>query len=564
MKKRKYYFLVIFLLVISLIILISCQSTEFEHEVINMDELIVSPDFTFSTNRLVTINLTSLNVEQENEPSVYFRLYKQNPDVYDADIILSALTNADGEYEKAIPIPSYYREIYLKTSDGLPAQELSIGITGADEGVIEESFVYNPLHIPTGTARDGLRDFTPVYGTYGVFDFTLYNVVNNCNGTTSITIKVQNNDSHELSYVACGLPSGVVPSEPDDGVTYYGVIGTYTVENPTNNPFYSIKFETMSNGPNNGEEDTFIYIIPTNFVLAMISMEIYAKAGGNTGQFMFPFAWLGGDCTYNEYYDGTLAWEDYWPFEGDYDINDLIIDYHTVRIGTASGTFVRDSTKFTFRASGASYTNGFAFQFPEHITVDGGITTYNSDVNAYVEADNRTIILTDNIRNIDSSIPETGFINTDPIDPYITPVTFTVTIPIAESSSSDDYPWLFPPYNPFIFTNYNRNLEIHLPDYPPTDLADVSLFGTGDDISDPDDPNEDGAYGVGLWYRTANYLPWAFHIAETCDYPIEKAQITSAFLHFAEWAISDGEDYQDWYSNTSSGYRDDDYIYDVP
>ncbi|NQV18303.1 MAG: LruC domain-containing protein [Armatimonadetes bacterium] len=561
MKKNKYYFLVIFLLVIFGLRFIGCQSSGSGHEVINMDELVVTPDFTFSTNRLTTFNLTSINVDGENEPFIYFHLYKQNPDENEADIILSALTDENGYYEKSIPIPSYYREIYLKTTDGLPAQELSIGITGADEGVIEESFVYNPLHIPTGNARDGLRDFTPVYGSDGGFDFTFHNMVNNCNGTTTLTIKVTNNHSNELSNVACGLPAGVVPSEPEHGNPYYGVIGTYIIENPTINPFYSIKFETTSNGPVNGEEDTFIYIIPTDDAIAMTSMTVYAKASGNTGQFMFAFAWQGGDCTYNEYYEGTLAWEDYWPFEGDYDINDLVIDYDFVRIGTESGVFVKDSVSFTFRASGASYTNGFAFQFPEHITVDGGITTYNSDVNAYVEADNRTIILTDNIRNIDSSIPEAGFINTVPGDGYITPVTFTVSIPIQESSSSDDYPWLYPPYNPFIFTNYNRNLEIHLPDYPPTDLADESLFGTEDDISDE---NEDGAYGVGLWYRTANYLPWAFHIAEPSDYPIEKAEITSAFLHFAEWAISDGEDYQDWYSNTSSGYRDDDYIYDVP
>jgi len=558
MKKSKYYFLVIFLLIIFGLRFIGCQSSDSGHDVINMDELVVTPDFTFSTNRLIMINLTSKNIDGENEPFIYFQLYKHNPDEYGADIILSALTDNEGNYEKTIVVPSYYREIYLKTTDGLPTQELSINLIGADGGLIEESFAYNPLHIPTGTERDGLRDFTPVTASDGYFVFTLYNMVNNCNGTTTITIKVQNNDFHELSTVACGLPAGVIPSEPEHGDTYYGVIGTYTIESPTNNPFYSIKFETISNGPVNGEEDTFIYIIPTNDAIAMTSIEIYAKAGSNTGQVTIVFSWQGGDCSYNEYYDGTLAWEDYWPLEGDYDINDLVIDYDFVRIGTDTGVFVKDSVSFTFRASGASYTNGFAFQFPEHITVDGAITTYNSDVNAYVETDNRTIILTDNIRNIDSSIPATGFINTDPVDPYITPVTFTVTIPIQEVTSSGDYPWLFPPYNPFIFTNYNRNLEIHLPDYPPTDLADESLFHTEDDVSDP---GEDGAYGVGLWYRTENYLPWAFHIAEPSDYPIEKAEITSAFLHFAEWAISDGEDYQDWYSNISSGYRDDDYIY---
>ncbi|WP_371851076.1 DUF4842 domain-containing protein [Schleiferia thermophila] len=95
---------------------------------------------------------------------------------------------------------------------------------------------------------------------------------------------------------------------------------------------------------------------------------------------------------------------------------------------------------------------------------------------------------------------------------------------------------------------------MHLPDYPPTSLADLNLFGTGDDDSNP---------SSGKFYKNKQNLPWAIHVSGTFDYPVEKAKITDAHLKFSQWAQSVGSIYPDWYLHLP-GYRNPEKIYQVP
>ncbi len=109
-------------------------------------------------------------------------------------------------------------------------------------------------------------------------------------------------------------------------------------------------------------------------------------------------------------------------------------------------------------------------------------------------------------------------------------------------------------WNPFIIVDQTRGYEVHLADYPPTDLVDNNYFGTFEDNSDPLNNR---------YYKTANNLPWGIDIPAEFDWPIEKKDIISAYLYFATWAESEGQQYNDWYED-NSGYRDDSKIYDVP
>ena len=77
---------------------------------------------------------------------------------------------------------------------------------------------------------------------------------------------------------------------------------------------------------------------------------------------------------------------------------------------------------------------------------------------------------------------------------------------------------------------------------------------TFEDDSDP---------GTGRYYRTANNLPWGIHIMGEFDYPIELLEISTAHLHFIEWAESNGGVFQDWYLD-KAGYRNDANIYPIP
>jgi LruC domain-containing protein len=93
------------------------------------------------------------------------------------------------------------------------------------------------------------------------------------------------------------------------------------------------------------------------------------------------------------------------------------------------------------------------------------------------------------------------------------------------------------PFNPFIFTT-TRGHEVHLPGKANTALANVSLFGTGKDNSNPSE---------GRYYKTSGNLPWALHMPVVFQYPSEKTSIISAYLKFAEWAQSGGTSYPNWY-----------------
>jgi LruC domain-containing protein len=62
---------------------------------------------------------------------------------------------------------------------------------------------------------------------------------------------------------------------------------------------------------------------------------------------------------------------------------------------------------------------------------------------------------------------------------------------------------------------------------------------------------------------TVENLPWAINIYESFDYPIEKQDILWVHLKFAEWAMSGGVQFPDWYKNLQ-GYRNNSLIYQVP
>jgi LruC domain-containing protein len=259
---------------------------------------------------------------------------------------------------------------------------------------------------------------------------------------------------------------------------------------------------------------------------------------------------------------GTLAFEDLWPGKGDYDFNDMVIDYQFEIISNPSNYVEQVVGTFVLKAFGASFENGFGFQLsdaidPSDVTVTGYQLTDNIvtlDGNGTEAGQSKpTIIVFDNAF---AHMPHPGIgigVNTTPDAPYVQPVTFTISMQFTPNTVSfNDLD--IANFNPFIIVNKVRNHEVHLPYYPPTDLADTSLFGQWEDASDP---------ATGKYYVTATNLPWAINIYESFDYPIEKQDILQVHLKFAEWATSGGIQFPDWYKNLS-GYRNQSLIYQIP
>lgn len=255
---------------------------------------------------------------------------------------------------------------------------------------------------------------------------------------------------------------------------------------------------------------------------------------------------------------GTLAYEDLWPSRGDYDFNDKVINYNYHRVRNANNLVVDLKSTFVLRAMGASFHNGFGFQFDvpssavESVTgslLTEGIVTLNPNGTEAGQSKATIIAYEDGYK----LLPHTGGgvigVNTTPGAPYVTPDTLRLSVHF------QDYPTVSAlgtaPFNPFIFIRGDRGREVHLPDLAPTALANPAYFGTFDDNSIP---------AENRYYKSANHLPWAINIVESFDYPIEKAAIINAHLKFAEWAESNGILYPDWYKNLP-GYRNPLLIY---
>ncbi|GAB1418018.1 hypothetical protein MASR2M12_07830 [Bacteroidales bacterium] len=270
----------------------------------------------------------------------------------------------------------------------------------------------------------------------------------------------------------------------------------------------------------------------------------------------------GTDILYPALGFGTLAFEDLWPAKGDYDFNDLVLDYQFRILINTSNKVQKVTGTFIIRAFGATFENGFGFQLPQTVnpadlTVSGyelSESFINLDGNGTESGQNApTIIVYDNAYN---QMPHPGVgigVNTTPGAPYVTPDTLTITIdfkPNAVSFNELD----ISNFNPFLIVNKVRGHEVHLPGYKPTALVNTALFGQDDDDTKPTN---------GKYYVTNNNLPWAINIYEKFDYPIEKQDILAVHLKFAEWATSGGVLFPDWYKNLN-GYRNNALIYQVP
>ncbi|MES2386376.1 MAG: LruC domain-containing protein [Bacteroidota bacterium] len=264
------------------------------------------------------------------------------------------------------------------------------------------------------------------------------------------------------------------------------------------------------------------------------------------------------DRAYNNYSPNandfaSLCYEDLWPSAGDYDMNDLVVRYNYNVVTNASNKAVELIAKYKVDAIGASYHNGFGIQFDAAPSKVTGVTYSNTALaGAGLETgvtDKATVnIFQDAFKMVTWGSGQ--FFNTEMSAAKGTSVTQTVKVSFTKNALSlADLG--AQPYNPFIYVNKVRGNEVHLPGYKPTAAADVTQFGKANDKTNP---------ATGVYYKDKNNMPFALHIL-SFKYPVEKANIKSAYLKFASWAQSSGTQNADWYSNTAAGYRDASKIY---
>lgn len=247
----------------------------------------------------------------------------------------------------------------------------------------------------------------------------------------------------------------------------------------------------------------------------------------------------------SQYTKGTLAFEDNWPANGDYDMNDLVIKYRYAYVNNGNNKVVEMTGLYTAVAAFADFKNGFGVQFPFSHTLINNVSgqkhteNYISlNTNGTEAAQTKAVIIPfDNHKTLIQN-------NIEIIDSVQVKLTFVDPVSLATLGNA--------PYNPFIIGNKLRGFEIHLPGYLPTDKADLTLLGTKNDDSNP---------AANKYYLSSQNWPWALSFTESFTCPKEGAAINESYLHFGEWASSGGSLFSDWYSNNAANYRNLSNIY---
>lgn len=236
--------------------------------------------------------------------------------------------------------------------------------------------------------------------------------------------------------------------------------------------------------------------------------------------------------TPSKYGWGTVAFEDLWPYLGDYDFNDTAVNYRFVAVLNSDNMAVQLDIHFEVTSDGAGFINAFGIELesiaPSLIeSVTGTVLTegyINVASNGVEEGQNRAVIILFDNNETMLKIPTTVSVK------FTTPIT-TNQLGLA-------------PFNPFLIVDKDRSKEIHLPNRFRTTLGvnDTSVEGVNRDI--------DGNY------QTETGLPWAINIIHNFKPPKENVPVNRAYNFFNEWASSGGAAYPDWYKD-STGYRNE-------
>jgi LruC domain-containing protein len=252
--------------------------------------------------------------------------------------------------------------------------------------------------------------------------------------------------------------------------------------------------------------------------------------------------------------ESTLMFEDLWPATGDYDFNDFVAAYNAVAVTNADNKVVEVKITTNVLAIGASYNNGFAVQFDGlaqdlvksvkgNFTTNAKYTSFNEN-GTEAKQDFVNILVFDQARALFPGVGGSG-INVNPEGPFVKSEKVVVTIEF-KTDKAVAFEVKELKLNPYIIVNQDRAIEVHLSDNVPTNLADKKFFGTGKDNSN---------FEKGTFYKTENNLPFAIKVAGLVPHMIEKQDILTGYPKLADWAKSEGKEYENWY-NAGQGFRE--------
>jgi len=563
------------------------------HQVKSMNDLVVSQYFDWKTTKTLDVtiqlpanlNVLPLSIASNDGKRVYFTGYPEDDNnvlktkitvpAYEDQLKLTFAKEA-GLADQTVSLQG--NQLYYNVNQNMKSAAMVCDLTGLETysqggwhapaqgnnaGVIRDAHftdvfpsglvVGDPNHFTmTFTSAQAVANFLPAGGNSQVLTQNLTNPANASqtgNWAGQIVAAMMNVEFNDAGYLGSGV------NKLKDLIFLAGPFQGMSVSN-----FLNVANNAIGGGGLSGFSINEI-------AYAAEQINLNFENWGDLNYFTCSSGGGGGTGPTEVHYTGTLAYEDLWSWKGDYDFNDLVISYDFDIFKNTQEQIRHITATFVVYAFGASYYNGFGFELPgvsplAILNVSGYQLKTSSIIHLSANGletgqPYATVIVYDDAFDL-MQHPGMGIgVNTDPSAPYVTPDTLVIEISFMNNGiPAPGGPVTFSQldignFNPFIIVDQERGVEVHLPGYPPTALADQSLIGSGQDV---------GNTGPTRYYRTSNNLPWAINIPEVFQYPIEKQDITGTYYHFADWAQSDGTLYPDWYQD-KPGYRNTNLIY---
>lgn len=215
--------------------------------------------------------------------------------------------------------------------------------------------------------------------------------------------------------------------------------------------------------------------------------------------------------------NGSLAFEDIWPSGGDYDMNDVVVEYSRNIYFNEKNLVTKIVDTFKPVHDGATFKNAFAYQID-----NGYIGKVTLPAGAIYEKETSSIIVFPNAKTVQNQSYQ-----------------ITREFDVNQTFKKDDL--LLHTYNPYIIVNYiegaENRTEVHLPKHKATSMADQNKIGSKDDAYYID---RQGAYPFAIDIPILNFKSVT-----------ESHRIDSEYPDFSKWAESKGTKYTNWYTNNT-------------
>lgn len=215
---------------------------------------------------------------------------------------------------------------------------------------------------------------------------------------------------------------------------------------------------------------------------------------------------------------GTYVYEDLWPTGGDYDMNDVIVEYGTEITFNNKNEIKKIVDIFTPVHNGAIFKNAFGYVI-KNVSQLGNIKRDESDI-AALEENNQLIVFEDAAQAVTQK------------KSYQVVREFTSNYPKKNRYKKE--------YNPFIVVDYKTGkkgrIEVHLPKEKATSWANLKLQNQKDD-----------AYYIN---KNGKY-PFALQIEGVANFkPVTEGKTIGSngeYSKFNSWVESNGQSNSDWF-----------------